>query len=418
MKVANFMRTSVISVPSDEPVRTVTRLIFNLGIKSVPVCDNDKLVGIVTEEDILTKLFPSVRDFMEDRGHAFDFEAMEKNLGELINKPVKKIMTAKPKVVHPDLPIMQAQSMMIVGKISHLPVVDDDKKLVGIISQGDIFRAIVGQEIPYDDNEEYHAWLSRHWDLVVPWKQRLSGEIAAFNKIFEKKYTYRILDIFCGTGEHAIALAREGYDVIGMNKYILMHNAAMKKHTQLPEYLQRRIDFVHGDYSELLKSKKEDYDAAIFMGNALAHNPHDYKKIIKTTSQSLTKKNAIMILQIANFDKILANGGLQDFNARPSKVNEDTQYTFIEFYDSPKVTGKKDILTLNMTILRHVGHRWAFAAMNSTPIAYITAESITSLLKEAGFKKIDIFGSKFLEPLFEQKFSVKDHDWLNVVATR
>ncbi len=418
MKVANFMRTSVVSVSSDEPVRTVTRLIFNLGIKSVPICDDGKLVGIVTEEDILTKLFPSVRDFMEDRAHADDFEAMEKNLGALINKPVKKIMTSKPRVVHADLPIMQAQSLMIVGKISHLPVVDDQKKLVGIISQGDIFRAIVGQEIPYDDNEEYHAWLSRHWDLVVPWKQRLSGEIAAFNKLFEKKYSYRILDIFCGTGEHAIALAREGYDVTGMNKYILMHNAATKKHTQLPEYLQRRIEFVHGDYIDLLKDKKEDYDAAIFMGNSLAHNPHDYKKIIKTTSQSLTKKNAIMILQIANFDKILENGGLQDFNMRPSKLNDDTKYTFIEFYDSPKVTGKKDLLTLNMAILRHVGHRWTFAAMNSTPIAYISPDIITAVLKEAGFKKVELFGSRFLEPLFEHKFSVSDHDWLNVIASR
>jgi len=418
MKVANFMRTSVVSVSPEEPVRTVTRLIFNLGIKSVPVCENGKLVGIITEEDILTKLFPSVRDFMEDRSHADDSEAMEKNLGNLINKPVSKIMTSKPKIVHPDLSIMQAQSMMIVGKISHLPVVDDDKNLIGLISQGDIFRAIVGQEIPYDDNEEYHAWLSRHWDLVVPWKKRLTGEVAGFNKIFEKKYSYRILDILCGTGEHAIALAREGYDVTGMNKYILMHNAATKKYAQLPEYLQRRVSFVHGDYVDLLKDKKEDYDAAIFMGNALAHNPHDYKKIIKTTSQSLTKKNAIMILQIANFDKILENGGLQDFNMRPSKVNEDTQYSFIEFYDNPKVTGKKDLLTLNMTVLRHVGHRWTFAAMNSTPIAYITADSISALLKEVGFKKVELYGSMILGELFEEKFSPTKHDWLNVVATR
>lgn len=412
------MRTSVVSVSPEEPVRTVVRLIFNLGIKSVPVCDNNKLVGIVTEEDILTKLFPSIRDFMEDRSLSHDFEAMEKNLAELTSKPVKKIMTAKPRTVRPDLPVLQAQSLMIVQKISHLPVVDDEQKLLGIISQGDIFRAIVGQETPYDDNEEYHAWLSRHWDLVVPWKQRLSGEIAAFNKLFQKKYSYRILDIFCGTGEHAIALAREGYDVTGMNKYVLMHNAAARKHAQLPEYLQRRIEFMHGDYVELLKDKKEDYDAAIFMGNALAHNPHDYKKIINTASQSLTKKNALMILQIANFDKILAHGGLQDFNTRPSKVNDDTKYAFVEFYDDAKLSGKKDLLTLNMTILRHVGHRWAFAAMNSTPIAYINAESITTLLKNAGFKKVELFGSKFLGPLFEEKFNVEQHDWLNVIASR
>lgn len=411
------MRTSVVSVHAHEPVRTITKLIFNLGIKGVPVVHHQKLVGIVTEEDILTKLFPSVRDFMEDRSSAFDFEAMETNLSALLNKPVKSIMNAKPKSVQADTPILKAQSTMILNKFSHLPVVDDQKKLVGIISQGDIFRAIVGQEIPYDDNEEYHAWLSRHWDLVVPWKKRLSGEIAAFNKLFEKKYSYRILDIFCGTGEHAIALAREGYDVVGMNKYILMHNAAMKKHAHLPEYLQRRITFIHGDYEGLLKEKKEDYDAAIFMGNALAHSPESYKRIVKVVSKSLTKKNAIMILQIANFDKILkVNGGLQDFNMRPSKLSDGTAYAFVEFYDGPSKIS--DHLTLNMTILRNAGQRWTFAALNSTPIAYITAENITSLLKEAGFKKVALYGSRFLEPLFEKKFSVAEHEWLNVVATR
>ncbi len=417
MKVADFMRTSIVSVPEEEPIRTVTKLIFNLGIKCVPVLLDGKLQGIVTEQDILTKLFPSVKDFMEDRTKTLDFEAMETNLAVLLEKPVKTIMNTRLKSVTPSTPIMKAQSMMILNKFSHFPVVDDQKKLIGIISQGDIFRALVGQEIPYDDNEEYHAWLSRHWDLVVPWKQRLKGEIEAFNKVFEKKYTYRILDILCGTGEHAIALSREGYDVVGMNKYILMHNAAMKKHASLPEYLKNRVTFVHGNYSELLKEKKEDYDAAIFMGNALAHNPTDYEKIIKSVSKSLTKKNAVMVLQNVNAEKVLhTNKGLQNFSIRDSKIDEKTKYAFIEFYDAP--SSKDAFINNTMCILRYTGNRWNFAAINNTPLAYITAESITKLLKDVGFKKIELYGSRFLEPLFDEKFSVAEHDWLNVIATR
>jgi hypothetical protein len=103
---------------------------------------------------------------------------------------------------------------------------------------------------------------------------------------------------------------------------------------------------------------------------------------------------------------------------RPSKVNDDAKYAFIEFYDGGRTTTKKDLLTLNMAILREANHRWRFAAMNSTPIAYITADSITALLKENGFKKIEIYGSRFLEPLFDHKFSVSEHDWMNVVASR
>ena len=46
-------------------------------------------------------------------------------------------------------PLMRALSIMLANSISSLPVVNDNGYLVGIISQGDIFRALAGTEIPF-----------------------------------------------------------------------------------------------------------------------------------------------------------------------------------------------------------------------------------------------------------------------------
>ncbi len=417
MKVSDFMRKSLVTVSEDDCIEKVIKIIFNLGIKSVPVVRKKKLIALITEQDVLTKLFPTMRDFIEDRERALNFEGMESNLRDLLNKPVKDIMNRDIFTITPDSPLMIAQSNIILKKFSHIPIVDSKKNLVGIITQGDIFRAIVGQEIPYDDNEEYHAWLSRHWDLVNPWKRRLEAEITDINSVFQKYNVFRVVDILCGTGEHDIALAREGYDVVGLNEYMLMHHAAIKKHASLPDYIKNRVTFKHGNYINVLNNIKGDFDAAIFMGNAIAHNPQDYKKILTAVSNSLVKKNAVIILQIANFYKILnVSEGLQEFNIRESKIANTVKYAFIQYYDPPSKTSEN--LTLNMNILRHDGHRWHYVGLNSTKIAHITQEKITGLLKQLKFKNISIYGGYSHQPLFSEAFIPEKHDCINIVAVR
>ncbi|PJA00602.1 MAG: hypothetical protein COX78_00325, partial [Candidatus Levybacteria bacterium CG_4_10_14_0_2_um_filter_35_8] len=65
MKVQDVMSSRVDLVFTDTPVREVSRLIFGKGVNGVPVCNGKKIVGFITERDILAKFYPSMQEYIE-----------------------------------------------------------------------------------------------------------------------------------------------------------------------------------------------------------------------------------------------------------------------------------------------------------------------------------------------------------------
>ncbi|MBI4136989.1 CBS domain-containing protein, partial [Candidatus Roizmanbacteria bacterium] len=166
MKVTDLMSKTPISVESGSSVRDVVRMIFNLAIGAVLVVKKEKLVGIITEEDILHRLFPSIKEFIEDFPTTSSDEVMQNKFTDLLDQPVDTIMSKDPETVTPNTSLMRAQSKMLVNSFSHLPVVDNDGKLISVISQGDIFKALVGEDIPMDTEAQFYDWLAMHYDQM------------------------------------------------------------------------------------------------------------------------------------------------------------------------------------------------------------------------------------------------------------
>ncbi len=101
------------------------------GIRRLPVVKDGKLVGIVTKEDI-ERYSPS--------------KATSLSMGEityLLSKTkIKQIMTKDLVTISPDALLEEAATLMRDQKVGFLPVVDGDK-LVGIITESDIFDAFI-----------------------------------------------------------------------------------------------------------------------------------------------------------------------------------------------------------------------------------------------------------------------------------
>ena len=87
---------------------------------SLLVCDGDRLVGIITERDLL-------------RVSATDGQDLE-------STPVSEVMTGKLVTGTPDDSISQTMGLLTEQRIRHLPILEDDK-LVGLISIGDVVKA-------------------------------------------------------------------------------------------------------------------------------------------------------------------------------------------------------------------------------------------------------------------------------------
>src|SRR3989344_8361539 len=242
MKVSDVMSTSIDYVSTNTKVRDVCRLIFGRGINGVPVCKEKKVIGLISERDILSKFYPSMQEYMEDPLHESNFEEMEDKVEHIFSLTADKIMSRNITTVTPDTPLLRAQSMMFINKVGRLPVIDKKGKLVGMITKGDIFRAAVGDRIPFSEEAEYHDWQAKHYDIITDWSKRLNNEIPDLSSLFKKNKIKNVIDIGYGTGEHDIALAKEGFNVLGIESSQLMSKEAEKKTEKLPKDIRKRLN--------------------------------------------------------------------------------------------------------------------------------------------------------------------------------
>ena len=103
------------------------------------------VVGVVSEKDVLRKMFPDISDVAKEEGVP-DFERMEKDYGDALSLKTSDIMTKMVASASPDMPLMKAVSVMCVQKIRRIPVTQNGK-LVGIISLGDVHKAIFANSL-------------------------------------------------------------------------------------------------------------------------------------------------------------------------------------------------------------------------------------------------------------------------------
>ncbi|MBO4300208.1 MAG: CBS domain-containing protein [Desulfovibrio sp.] len=133
MPVQDWMTTDVISVGPDTSLLKVGKLMKDHHIRRVPVVDeNNHVIGIISDRD--------VRDASPSKATTLDMYEMHYLLAEL---KAKSIMTPSPITVKPGDPVEQVALIMQEKAIGGLPVVDKNNKLVGIISDHDVFAALV-----------------------------------------------------------------------------------------------------------------------------------------------------------------------------------------------------------------------------------------------------------------------------------
>ncbi|TAN38791.1 MAG: CBS domain-containing protein [Nitrospirae bacterium] len=131
MFVSDWMTRKVFTVAPDDGVAVAVKLIREKKIKHVPVVKDGKLKGIISDRDI--------RDFCPSQATTLDIYELHYLLART---KVREIMKEKVSTSSPDLPIEEAALLMLDRNIGCLPVIDEGR-LAGIISDRDIFRALV-----------------------------------------------------------------------------------------------------------------------------------------------------------------------------------------------------------------------------------------------------------------------------------
>ncbi|MHA1129226.1 MAG: CBS domain-containing protein [Candidatus Helarchaeota archaeon] len=119
IKAKDIMIQELLTISPKEKVAAADLLMVRNSIGGLPVIEDEKLVGILTQKDIMLSRFSI-------------------SVGGL---KVEDLMTRKPATITPETPLEDILNIMLTKKVERLPVIKDDK-LVGMVMHGQILKKI------------------------------------------------------------------------------------------------------------------------------------------------------------------------------------------------------------------------------------------------------------------------------------
>ncbi|QER42846.1 CBS domain-containing protein [Thermodesulfobacterium sp. TA1] len=134
MLVKDWMTENVVTLEENETLEKAFKLLEDFKtFRKVPITKEGKLAGIITLTDIKGLLPYKAKELIKDPKFEEFFDQLKKI-------PIKEVMTKDPIYTYPDETIEKASVIMLENKVSGLPVVDKAHRVVGIITETDIFR--------------------------------------------------------------------------------------------------------------------------------------------------------------------------------------------------------------------------------------------------------------------------------------
>lgn len=127
-RVRDIMQEKVITISRDESLSTAEDIMRLGGVRHMPVVHRGRLVGVVSERDLLRASLSNLTDFRHEERRAF-----------LHGVDIARVMSHPAVTVAPDESIERAALTLADCKIGCLPVVEDER-LIGIVTETDILR--------------------------------------------------------------------------------------------------------------------------------------------------------------------------------------------------------------------------------------------------------------------------------------
>ena len=118
MQVKEVMTCDAECIPPDSTLQKAAQRMRDLNVGSLPICDNDRLAGMITDRDITVRAIADGRD--------------PKTIA------VREIMTPQIVYCFEDQDVQEAARLMEEKQIRRLPILNRNKRLVGIVSLGDL----------------------------------------------------------------------------------------------------------------------------------------------------------------------------------------------------------------------------------------------------------------------------------------
>lgn len=245
-----------------------------------------------------------------------------------------------------------------------------------------------GQAVPlYDGFADY--------DRFVNWERRLAVELPFIERQLARSGVRRVLDVACGTGKHALALAERGYEVTGADLSAPMIERARRNAT----IQGRDVRFLVAGFGELAVGSGGDFDALLCLGNSLPHvlTAEALRATLADFAQVL-RPGGLLLLQTRNFDAVIA----RQARWMPLQHHREgaREWLFLRFYD----LDGDDVLTFNVVTLERTGEGAWQQRVEATRLRPWQSAELLGAVEEAGFAQVGQYGDVAGSP-YEQQHS-------------
>ena len=148
--ILEVMTPNPITVTPKTDLKDAIALLAENKISGLPVIDEeDNLVGMLSESDLMWQESgvepPPYIMILDSIIYLQNLSRYEKEIHKALGQTVADVMSEKPLTIRSDQKIKQAAKILHQKEVRRLPVIDNEGKVIGILTQGDIIRAMASE---------------------------------------------------------------------------------------------------------------------------------------------------------------------------------------------------------------------------------------------------------------------------------
>lgn len=147
MIASNVMSTELVTLGREKTMLDAIKLISNKKVRQIPVLDNsNKIIGVITPRKLMKAIVPPYisEGMISDVKFAPELPEFVENIDSLAGKTVEEVLDTDFVAISPETHTMEIAALFLNAKkpVESIMVVDDQKRLLGVISPWDVFKRL------------------------------------------------------------------------------------------------------------------------------------------------------------------------------------------------------------------------------------------------------------------------------------
>jgi 2-polyprenyl-3-methyl-5-hydroxy-6-metoxy-1,4-benzoquinol methylase len=224
--------------------------------------------------------------------------------------------------------------------------------------------------------------LALAYDNSIDWESRLGRELPFLQSFMKQSKKHRVLDMACGSGRHAVALASLGFHVVGFDTSNGMISAG-KNHAKMTGV---EVEFHIADMQSFSSKVDGSFDTVLCLGNSLALLPsfEVLQKVIEDVHTVLNPSGSF-IFQVLNFEEIIRSK-FRFFPIKGGETSAGEDVVFSRFYEHNDESSS----SLVATSFVKKGQEWE-TTISTQQVLHTNSNVLSNALAKAGFENLELF---------------------------